>query len=67
MAKLKTVRLKQSEIDVLIARVSRRKHPELVAKLWQASKTSGEKIDDIEYARLAVRSPKYSAVVTSCD
>ena len=59
MSKLKSVRLKQSEIQLIINRLKHsEKNDPLIDKLWQASKTSGEKIDDIEYNRLKLRNDK---------
>ena len=59
MAKLKSVRLKQSEIQLIISKLKHsEKNDPLIDKLWQASKTSGEKIDDTEYKRLKLRSDK---------
>jgi len=59
MAKLKSVRLKQSEIQFILAKIKHsKKNDPLIAKLWQASSTSGEKIDDIEFARLRLRNRK---------
>jgi len=56
MSKLKAVRLKQSEIQYIISRIKHsKKNESLIAKLWQASSTSGEKIDDIEFSRLKLR------------
>jgi len=59
VAKLKSVRLKQSEIQLIISRLKHsKKNDGLIEKLWQASNTSGEKIDDIEYSRLKLRNDK---------
>ena len=56
MAKLKSVRLKQSEIQLIISKLKRsEKNEQLIEKLWQAPKTSGEKIDDTEFKRLKER------------
>lgn len=56
MAKLKSVRLKQSEIQLIISKIKHsEKNDSLIEKLWQASSTSGEKIDDIEFKRLKLR------------
>ena len=58
MAKLKSVRLKQSEILFIMNRIDFKKKPELSHKLKTASNTSGENIDEIEYQRLIKRRNK---------
>ena len=63
MAKLKSVRFTRSEIQLInhsiFLSIRKLKHSKkndsLIGKLWQASNTSGEKIDDIEFKRLKER------------
>jgi hypothetical protein len=54
MAKQKIFRLKQSEIQTLLAHITKPKHHALIAKLRRVSKTSAKTLEDI--ARSDLRS-----------